>query len=175
MSVIDVVLISGLPGSGKTSVARRLTETLPRSAYISGDALRHMIVGGYKKPGEPWDEETRRQYYLAFKNAADLARNMVGQDFRVVIDDVVHPGDLFQEWKRHFEGLAYQPIVLFPTLEVVIERNRRRECPVSEQVIRRLYLDFAGQGYSGWLVIDNSGLSVEEAAVHIGKQSGWSS
>jgi predicted kinase len=71
---IDVVLISGLPGSGKTTIARTLAQQLPRSACISCDQLRHMIVGGFKWAGEPWDAETRRQY-LAPSLEAVLSRN----------------------------------------------------------------------------------------------------
>src|SRR5207249_360402 len=105
--MIDVVLISGLPGAGKTTVARRLAEQLPRSVHIVGDDLRWLVVGGFRNPAETWDAETPRQYYLSFDNEAALAKNFTDLGFKVIVDEVVHAGDLWQAWKQSFQGLAH--------------------------------------------------------------------
>ena len=44
-----VVLITGIMGAGKSSVAQALAERLPKAAHVRGDAFRRFIVSG----GEP--------------------------------------------------------------------------------------------------------------------------
>ena len=44
-----VVLITGIMGVGKSSVAQALTERLPKAAHVRGDTFRRFIVSG----GEP--------------------------------------------------------------------------------------------------------------------------
>ncbi|MBA2463263.1 MAG: AAA family ATPase [Actinobacteria bacterium] len=48
-----VVLISGVPGAGKTTVARLLAQRLPLAAHIEADEIQNLIVsGGPASPGE---------------------------------------------------------------------------------------------------------------------------
>lgn len=71
-------------------------------------AVYRLVISGYCDPGGQWYGEARLQYYLSFKNEADLARNFVGKGFDVIIDDVVRIGDLYDEWLKHFVGSSLQ-------------------------------------------------------------------
>jgi chloramphenicol 3-O-phosphotransferase len=46
----SVIVITGVMAAGKSTVAQRLAERLPRSAHIRGDVFRRMIVGGRVEP-----------------------------------------------------------------------------------------------------------------------------
>lgn len=53
-----VIIISGPPAAGKSSVAKALAKKFSKSAYISTDQIRDMIIGGNIAPWEDVDGET---------------------------------------------------------------------------------------------------------------------
>ena len=48
-----VVVISGIQGAGKSTVADRLARRFPRAARVSADAMQEMIVSGGRWPEQP--------------------------------------------------------------------------------------------------------------------------
>ena len=58
------VLVTGIPGSGKTTVARTLARRLTRAAHIEVDVLQAMIVAGGLWPDQSPREEAMRQLAL---------------------------------------------------------------------------------------------------------------
>lgn len=57
-------LITGIPASGKSTVARELAGRLPRSAHVNGDVFRRMVVGGRAVTTSGHDGEALRQLRL---------------------------------------------------------------------------------------------------------------
>jgi len=54
------LIVTGMPGAAKSSVAARVAELLPRAACVSGDTVAGMIRGGRVWAlGEPADEAAR--------------------------------------------------------------------------------------------------------------------
>lgn len=90
-------MISGTQGVGKTTIARRLAETLEASVHLESDRLRGMIVRGagevdmanWQPETHSFDDETERQLQLSYENDALLARSYFEAELTPVIDDVV--------------------------------------------------------------------------------------
>src|SRR5713226_4713425 len=117
-------LISGTPGSGKTSVADALSRRYPKGVHLPMDELRQLVRSGLASPLE-WNDETSLQFAIARRNAARLAADYIASGFTVVIDDVVREADMPQ-YLPHFGGLAPRKVLLSPSIFVVHRRNAER-------------------------------------------------
>ncbi len=170
----DVVLITGAPGSGKSSVASALAKTIDRAVVISGDDVRALVKSEFKSPAEAWTDEHRLQYYLSFENEASLARNFIAKNFKVIVEDVVHNHhDLFAVWKNYFAGVSYATALLAPTKEKILERNRSRSKNLPESIIDSLYPLMLPENFPDWIVLDTTNQTVYETTDTIKRNIGW--
>lgn len=66
------IAISGLPGSGKSTVAEKLAEKLEMRKVSGGDALRELAIEeGYEPGGEDWWETEAGKDFLNLRGADD--------------------------------------------------------------------------------------------------------
>lgn len=156
-----IILITGIPGAGKTTVARALAARFPRGVHIEGDALQNMIVSGrvWPEPREPRGEAAE-QLALRYRNGALLARSFFEAGFHVVIDDIVIGGwlDIHREI---LAGLPLHLVILAPEIEAVKVRNAGRDKDVVDTwgyLDRDLREQMQGLG----LWIDSTNQTVDE-------------
>ncbi|HEX9437179.1 MAG TPA: AAA family ATPase [Candidatus Limnocylindria bacterium] len=160
-------LISGVPGSGKSTVAAALAAKYPKSAHLPMDDLRQLVRSGLASPLD-WNAETALQFEIARRNAARLAADYVANGFTVVIDDVVREGDMPQ-YLPHLGGLMPRKVLLSPSIFVVHRRNSQRtnksfDTKILEPVATRMHGQLlAGcPPEAGWVVLDTSTQSVND-------------
>ena len=83
----DLIVVTGPPGAGKSTVARLLARRFHPSALIAGDAFFAMIDRGYI---DPWTEAARRQNEIVIAAAAAAAGRWPG-GYTVIFDGVIGP------------------------------------------------------------------------------------
>ena len=155
------ILITGLPGSGKSTVGRLVAEGIDRSVYIDADFVRESIIGGFVQPELPFTDEFIEQICLQREIVNFWVERMVAEGFTAVIDDAPMPPP--PHFANHYAHALDQPstirVLLMPTEASLRDRLEARRGPFDElflQIFEELVGVLENHDFSDWIVIDSS-------------------
>lgn len=156
-----IILINGPINSGKTTLARHLAATMPRTAHVEVDTLREFVAFLPLAEAIP----------VSLENAATVTRNLVRRQFHVVLSYPLGVQDhayLLAAWADL--GVPIHTFTLAPPLATALaDRGGRALSDHERRRIREQYADGRHRPPFG-SILDTTHLAVAETADAIRRQ-----
>lgn len=164
----SLLVVSGPPGAGKSTVAQILANRTTPSALVEGDEFFRFLRNGMI---EPWKVESRDQNEVITRIQATSAAQYRDGGYETVYDGVLGPW--FVETFASAVGGSFDYAVLLPSVDSCLHRigTRVGHSFDDEQATRSLHQQFvdgcAAFGVDAHHVIDNSNGSAESVVDEI--------
>lgn len=160
-----VLIVSGVPGVGKSTVSLQLANGLKKSAYINGDLIYHQVVGGYNSP---WSVNN---HLKLFYDILICSTNLyLEQDFDVIIDYFLD----FEDFLFIRNGINCNDVkfvFLVADKKVILERDSKRE---KEKIMGQRVIDaideFELSNVPVECIIDTTNIDVKSVTLKIKKK-----
>jgi tRNA uridine 5-carbamoylmethylation protein Kti12 len=166
-----VLILTGPPGAGKTTVSGLLAEGYQRSVHLESDCLFEFIRAGYI---EPWKADAHPQNQVVMRIVADAAAAYATAGYMTIVDGIVIPGWFYESVRDALVSRRIEVsfVVLRPPLRLCTERSRHRKggSVIELSVVRQLWSSFSDLGSLESHVIDNANQEPEataEAVAHL--------
>ena len=163
----QILLITGLMASGKSTVAQSLAEKLPRAVHLRGDIFRRMIVSGREDMKEDAGTEAIAQLQLRYRLTAAAARMYWEAGFDVIAQDNYY-GEMLPYMLSLLDGLPVQTVVLCPSAECINRREMLRgKKGYTGFAVQSLYESFMRETPRIGFWLDSTEMTVDETVEQI--------
>ncbi|MGH9214077.1 MAG: AAA family ATPase [Acidimicrobiales bacterium] len=138
----SLIVVTGPPGAGKSTVAQVLARAADHSVRVDGDSFFGFLASGAL---DPWLAASHDQNTVVTKAAAAAAGAFARGGYTTVYDGVVGPWFLSTfAAATHLDHLDY--VILLPSVETCVRRvvTRRDHGFTDEPAARKMHAEFAG-------------------------------
>lgn len=166
---MGVLILTGPPGVGKTTVAGLLAQRERRSVHLEADRFFFFIKSGFI---EPWDPASHEQNQLAMRTAAEAAASYARAGYATIFEGIVIPRWTLGTVRETFEdaGVPTSYAVLrAPQAHCVARVGEREGVPdaYAPDTLAALCSEFDDLEAFEQHAIDVAGLDAEEAAAAV--------
>lgn len=154
-----LIVLSGPPGSGKTTVGALLAERFARSSHVLGDHFFRYIRGGWKDPSTIEAEE---QNGIVTDISVRAAAGYATAGYTTILDGIYGPWFL-DGVQAAASDLELHYVILRADLDTSLDRAiKGSETPAPEAVVRKMHGHFDQLGQYEPFVIDTTTATPEE-------------
>lgn len=121
-----VVVVTGVQGAGKSTVAGLLAERVERGAHVEGDAFLRMLRAGRVDMGPDLDPAAEEQLRLRHRQSAAAADAFAAAGFTAVVEDNAYGGTWLDDWVEAVRTRPRYVVVLLVDPAEVEARERQR-------------------------------------------------
>jgi len=129
---MNIIFLKGLPGSGKTTFAKKLISHDKSFIRINKDDIRMMLFG---------QEHSTQNEKLVLNIRNDIIKNALNKGYNIVIDDTnfnpIHY-DKIKKIATQYNSKIHIKLIDTP-LDVCIKRDSKRNNPVGINAIKCMY------------------------------------
>ena len=137
-----IAIVSGCPGSGKTTLSESLARSTPHGLHLLSDVF-------YRFPAVPIDPsrtESHHQNTVVMRAVARSARAFAEGGYHVVLDGVIGPWFLPVLREELSKGETVSYMVLQVPESEALRRVRERQGPGASATVRQMVSAFADLG-----------------------------
>jgi predicted kinase len=173
--VIDqpfLLILTGPPGAGKTTVAEGVGAAFTRSIVFEADWFWASVRNGFV---DPWEEASERQNQALLRASLASAARLANAGYATVLEGFFGPWrlDMFREELASVVApVSY--VVLRPSVEECLQRAtarladpRHKDALTREEPIRSLYAQYEDLGAFEGHVLDTSALGADETVSRV--------
>ncbi len=152
-------IVTGPAGVGKSTISKKIAESLSKSVLIEGDDFYNQVVGGYVSP---WKEGNHLDIF--WKVSKGVIKDYLEDGYDVVFNYIIGPAKL-DFLKQSFEEYEKRFIVLLVDEETLLKRDalRPEDCQMKERCIVLLN-NFKKHNYDEKFIIDTGKYNIEDSA-----------
>lgn len=168
----QIILLTGTPAAGKSTIARALLEQCSLGLHIPVDDIRGWVLSG-RSDTVVLNDKTNRQLLLARQTAVATAKLYAQNGFTVVIDDLILPPECQLQYEVPLREQALTLVMLRPTLKETLARNAYRQKGLDQTLLDPLIpaiYEAYGQedlAHHGWHIINSTYLTINQTVEQI--------
>lgn len=167
-----VIAITGPTGSGKTTIATKLTKQLDRCVNIDADHVKHMIVSGFYRDDQNPGGWGFSEWGLVGDSIGVLAANFLKEGYNVIVHGYIDTVG----WANIEKHISFtHKIMLLPQINTIVQRDqdRKEEARMGYKSVAAHYDHFSNDSFfHDFLTLDTTNDTEDESIEKIKKLIG---